>query len=238
MTHDDIALPLPRIEHRILRQEVLVALRTAILRGRFAPGDRLLETDVAARMGVSRAPVREALRQLEQEGLVESQAHRGAVVRGLPEDEIEAIYGLRAHIESKAIERVCLAATADEVAYLDGLVQEMRTALEAEDTAELADLDLRFHRSLIELSGFRLLGHIWSSLDGLVRAKAAEVIEQPTPGANYFLAASATSHALLVDAIRGGDAAIAMARVQEHILEVPERLRAGQERSASEAEDA
>ena len=209
----------------MLRQEVLVALRAAILDGQIARGDRLLEADVAARMGVSRAPVREAMRQLEQEGLLESVAHRGAVVTGLPEDEVDAIYELRALIEAKAIERVCHDPTPERLAYLDGLVDEMRVALERQDTAEIAELDLRFHRSLIELSGFSLIRHIWSSLDGLVRAKAYQVIEQPGPSAGYFLAASATSHARLVDAIRSGDAALAMARIQEHILEVPARLR-------------
>ena len=73
-------------------------------------------------MGVSRAPVREAMRQLEQEGLVESFAHRGAVVTGLPEDEVDAIYELRALIETRAFERVCGTATRGQSATRDALV--------------------------------------------------------------------------------------------------------------------
>ena len=98
-------LRLPRVHPRVLRQEVLEALRSAILNNRIKPGSRLLEAEVATRMGVSRAPVREAIRQLEQEGLVEFFPHRGAVVIGLPEDEIDAIYELRAQIEGRAIAR-------------------------------------------------------------------------------------------------------------------------------------
>jgi DNA-binding GntR family transcriptional regulator len=224
-TGTDLELPLPRIEPRVLRQEVLGALRTAILNGEIAAGSRLLEADVARRMGVSRAPVREALRQLEQEGLVETAAHRGAVVTGLPDDEVEAIYALRAVIETKAIERTCRTATPEEVASLDTLVAEMDAALARGDVPALADLDLRFHRRLVELSGFRLLRRVWSSLDGLVRLKAEQAIDRPGPSSGYFREASASSHAALVEAIRAGDAALAMARVEQHILEVPERLR-------------
>src|SRR5688500_1498911 len=80
-------LNLQRIQPRVLRQEVLTALRTAILANEITAGSRLLEADVAEQMGVSRAPVREAIRHLEQEGLVEIFPHRGAVVVGLPEAE-------------------------------------------------------------------------------------------------------------------------------------------------------
>src|SRR5688572_4522815 len=179
MAHPDDELPLPRVQPRVLRQEVLVALRAAILNGEIAAGTRLLEADVAARMGVSRAPVREALRQLEQEGLVESFAHRGAVVTGLPEDEVDAIYELRALIESKAIERVCRTATPEQIATLDALVEEMQRARSRADTAEVAELDLRFHGRLIDLSGFSLLRHSWSSLDGLVRVKSYQAVHRP-----------------------------------------------------------
>ncbi|MFN8620015.1 MAG: GntR family transcriptional regulator [Chloroflexota bacterium] len=224
-TGTEVDLPLPRIAPRVLRQEVLGALRTAILNGEIPAGARLLEADVAARMGVSRAPVREALRQLEQEGLVESTAHRGAVVTGLPDDEVEAIYALRAVIETKAIERVCATATPEEVASLDGLVAEMDAALARGDLPAIADLDLRFHRRLVELSGFRLLRRVWSSLDGLVRLKAEQAIARPGPTSGHFRDVSASSHAALVEAIRLGDPELAMRRVQEHILEVPARLR-------------
>lgn len=224
MAHPDDELPLPRVQPRVLRQEVLVALRAAILNSEIAPGARLLEADVAARMGVSRAPVREAMRQLEQEGLVESFAHRGAVVTGLPEDEVDAIYELRALIETKAIERVCRTATPEQIATLDALVAEMQQARSRKDTAEVAELDLRFHGRLIELSGFSLLRHIWSSLDGLVRVKSYQAVHRPGRSAAYFLREAVSSHATLVDAIRLGDAALAMARIQEHILEVPARL--------------
>ncbi len=73
------------------RHRVVVALRTAITAGQLRPGDRLLETDISTRMGISRAPVREALRQLEQEGLVISYPYRGTEVLGVSQEEVEEI---------------------------------------------------------------------------------------------------------------------------------------------------
>src|ERR687894_3249082 len=108
-------LRLPRVQARVLRQEVLDALRSGILANEIHPGSRLLEVDVANQMGVSRAPVREAIRQLEQEGLVEFFPHRGAVVVGLPEDEIDAIYEMRALIEATAMARAVDRITEDDL---------------------------------------------------------------------------------------------------------------------------
>jgi DNA-binding GntR family transcriptional regulator len=215
------ALQLPRVHARVLRQDVLEALRTGILTNRIRPGARLLEVDVATQMGVSRAPVREAIRQLEQEGLVEFFPHRGAVVIGLPEDEIDAIYQLRALIEEQAIARVSQHAAAESVATLDELVARMERALATRDTESLAELDLTFHQAIVELSGFSLLRHIWSSLDGLVRLRSYQTLDRPGRAAEYFLADSATSHAQLVEAIRRGDPVAASAAIRAHILEVP-----------------
>jgi DNA-binding GntR family transcriptional regulator len=218
-------LPLPRVQPRVLRQEVLAALRAAILSNEIPPGSRLLEADVATRMGVSRAPVREAMRQLEQEGLVESFAHRGAVVIGLPDDEIDAIYELRALIEAKAIARACESITPDDLAALDAMVEEMRGALKRKDIDQLAEIDLRFHGTIVALSSFSLLRHIWSSLDGLVRVRSYQALDRPTAAARYFIEHSIASHEQLVDVMRRGDPVTAAAAVREHILEVPERLR-------------
>lgn len=228
-------LPLPRVRHRVLRQEVLAALRAAILSNEIPMGSRLLEAEISTRMGVSRAPVREALRQLEQEGLVESFAHRGVVVVGLPEDEIDAIYELRALIEAKAIARACTAATEQDITGLDALVDELRAALTRSDIDEVADIDLRFHGRIVELSGFSLLRKIWASLDGLVRVRSYQALERPGTIADYFKEHSVRSHVVLVDAIRARDPDRAASLARDHILEVPERLR---EREAAAAADA
>jgi DNA-binding GntR family transcriptional regulator len=222
-TVTDVRFPLPRLQPRSLRQEVLGALRSAILAREIPPGTRLLESEVATRMGVSRAPVREAIRQLEQEGLVEFFPHRGAVVIGLPDDEIDAVYELRALVEAKAIARACSRATPADLDELDRLVEEMRESHARHDIDELAEADLRFHGAIVTLSGFSLLRHVWASLDGLVRVYQA--LDRPGRAAEYFLRGSIASHAELVTAIREGDPERAAELVRRHILEVPEWLR-------------
>ena len=97
-----IGSTLPPAERRVLRQDILFGLRSGILSGEIPAGTRLLEIPLATELGVSRGPVREALRQLEQEGLVEFFPHRGAVVVGVGESEIETIYAIRALLEERA----------------------------------------------------------------------------------------------------------------------------------------
>src|SRR5215472_6718138 len=179
-------LSLPRIRPRVLRQEALDLVRSAILSKEIPPGARLREADLATRMGISRAPVREALRQLEQEGLVEFFPHRGAIVVGVPEAEIDAIYELRALIEQKATERACPLITDVEMARLAGLIDAMQAALDAGDIEELAERDLEFHGVIVEAAGFSLLRHIWEGLDGLVRVRSYQALDRPGQLSRYF----------------------------------------------------
>jgi DNA-binding GntR family transcriptional regulator len=223
-------LNLRRIKPRVLRQEVLTALRTAILANEISAGSRLLEADVAEQMGVSRAPVREAIRHLEQEGLVEIFPHRGAVVVGLPETEIDAIYELRAVIEGRATAASAGVVGEPELARLEALIEGMRGAIKARDIEAIAEYDLQFHGLIVEWSGLTLLRHIWSSLDGLVRVRSYQALDRPGSTARYFLKNAASSHTVLVDALRAGDPEAAATLARQHVLEVPAML-AGLDRS-------
>jgi DNA-binding GntR family transcriptional regulator len=205
----------------VLRHEVLGALRGAILATEIPAGARLLEADVATRMGVSRAPVREAIRHLEQEGLVEFFPHRGAVVVGVPEAEIGAIYELRAIIEGRAMAAVAGTITEEQLATLEALIAEMRQVLPSKDSAAVADVDLRFHGLIVEWSGLTLLRHIWSSLDGLVRLRSYQALGQPGRDARYFTKNVAGSHIALVEALRSRAPQRAAQAAREHVLEVP-----------------
>ena len=217
-------LNLQRIQPRVLRQEVLTALRTAILANEIAAGSRLLEADVAEQMGVSRAPVREAIRHLEQEGLVEIFPHRGAVVVGVPEAEIDAIYELRAVIEGRATAAAVDVVGEPELARLEALIDEMQAAIKAREVGAIAEFDLQFHGLIVEWSGLTLLRHIWSSLDGLVRVRSYQALDRPGSTARYFLKNAAGSHSVLVAALREGDPDAAAALARQHVLEVPTML--------------
>ena len=217
-------LNLRRIQPRVLRTEVLEALRVAILAGDIPAGSRLLEADVAERMGVSRAPVREAIRHLEQEGLVEIFPHRGAVVVGLPEAEIDAIYELRAVIEARATATAIDVVGEDELVQLEALIDEMSGAIKARQVESIAEIDLRFHGLIVEWSGMTLLRHIWASLDGLVRVRSYQAIDRPGATAAYFRKNAAASHTVIVAALRAGDPEAAAEVARQHVLEVPTML--------------
>jgi DNA-binding GntR family transcriptional regulator len=219
-----LGLNLQRIKPRVLRLEVLTALRTAILANEISAGSRLLEADVADQMGVSRAPVREAIRHLEQEGLVEIFPHRGAVVVGLPEPEIDAIYELRAVIEGRATAASVGVVGEAELARLEALIEEMRAAIRTKEVGAIAEFDLQFHGLIVEWSGLTLLRHIWSSLDGLVRLRSYQALDRPGSAARYFLKNAAGSHTVLVEAIRAGNPEAAAALARQHVLEVPTML--------------
>ncbi len=217
-------LNLARIQPRVLRTEVLTALRTAILAKEIPAGSRILEADVAERMGVSRAPVREAIRHLEQEGLIEIFPHRGAVVVGVPEAEIDAIYELRAVIESRATAATIGVVGEPELARLEALIDQMGAAIKIHDLEAIADFDLQFHGLIVEWSGMTLLRHIWSGLDGLVRVRSYQALDRPGETAKYFLKNAGPSHKVLVAALRGGDREAAALLARQHVLEVPSML--------------
>jgi DNA-binding GntR family transcriptional regulator len=130
-------------------------LREQILDGMFAAGEHLAELTLAAKIGVSRTPVRAALQRLETDGLVEFKRNQGAVVRALPEEEVDQIFSLRAQLESFAAGLVAERITAKELGVLESLCSQMEAeAAKADpDLTYIAQVNKQFHNSIIEFSG-------------------------------------------------------------------------------------
>jgi DNA-binding GntR family transcriptional regulator len=222
------------VERRVLRHEVLLGLRGGILSGQIAPGTRLLEVSLAAELGVSRGPVREALRQLEQEGLVEFFPHRGAVVVGVAEAEVETIYEIRALLEGRAFARACRVVTDEDLEALGGTVERMIEASETGDIGAVTEHDLAFHGRVVEISGFQYLHRLWTSIDGVVRSRATHGSARPDLAdpveARTLLVGSSAEHRELVDALRSRRPALASRAAMAHVNRGLERLRAAQRR--------
>src|SRR5687768_13413238 len=213
------ATRLTRLEPRALSDQIVESLKRVIVTGELGPGARVLETDLAEQLGVSRGPVREAFRQLEQEGLLVSYPHRGTFVASVPEDEIEEVYALRAQIEVYAARRVVARQPEEAARALQDIVDGMEEAVQAGDLPALADRDLQFHDTLLALSGYQGLHRIWRSMDGLVRARTyATLGAMDNPD---FVSRTARIHQPIVDAIRAADADAAERAVAEHIKSVP-----------------
>jgi DNA-binding GntR family transcriptional regulator len=141
------------IEARTLGEQIYQALEAAILDDELPPGTELPEIELAEQYGTSRGPVREALRQLNSDGLVVLRPRRGAVVRMLSRKEFLDAYRVREVLEALA---VCLAVPTlkpDELANLDGLMDTMRTAVFRDDIEMFFDANADFHRLFIDYSG-------------------------------------------------------------------------------------
>jgi DNA-binding GntR family transcriptional regulator len=141
-------------------------LREAILSGDFAPGERLREVDIAGRHEVSRGPVREALLQLEQEGLVLLRRNRGAVVARLSRIDLEEVYSLRLMLERLAVARAVRDGTEVDFAVMDAVLHEFRGAGSDQPLTEqqAADQDVRFHDAIYRAAHHQRLYAAWGAI--------------------------------------------------------------------------
>lgn len=203
---------LPHLENKPLRERVLDVLRDAIVSGELKPGQQLVEVEFASRLGISRAPLREALQILSHEGLVETVPYRGTVVRQLTRTDIEELYSLRSVLETFAVQRVAAKADTNDVTRLRRCFEEMLAAAEAGDLKTVNLIDRSFHDTLIELSGHSLLAVTWSTVSMRVRQVMALRNER-----NTDIRQIAYNHLPIIEAIEQGDEARAVQLIREHV---------------------
>jgi DNA-binding GntR family transcriptional regulator len=203
-----------------LVDDVYHRIRHAIFAGTLAPGERLVEDLLAAQLGVSRAPIRDALKQLERDGLIASAGKRGKVVSLLTARDAWEVYSLRSTLEAMAISLAIRSATPELFAELDGLVAEMAPASVAGDHERLSALDVQFHGAICRASGHDRLLRAWESMSIQIRLLSQQVIE--TIYAD--LQTIPERHAAVVARMRAGDEAQAEAAIRVHIDSVSERV--------------
>lgn len=204
-----------------LRERALVALRTAITTGQYRPGDHLGEVEIADRLSVSRGTVREALRHLQQEGLVTAGARGMLRVSQLSPTEVRELFQVREALEGLAVAQLIASPKRKRSAQAlrEALDQLQRTFEADADLAAKVEADLGFHLLLCELSGNSMLLRTWKQLEGPMRVaimSAGDELrdEAMSPGA----------HAPIADAIERGDAAAAQEILHEHMEAAIRRL--------------
>jgi DNA-binding GntR family transcriptional regulator len=201
-----------RLEKTSLREQAVSALRRAITTGQLTPGTHLVETELSDALQISRGTLREAMRQLQQEGLISAGARGRLSVRHLDAKEIKDIFDVRAALESLAAHQLAgRPDRADAVATLREAVTDMErwAASNLEDRIEA---DLKFHRMLCHQSGNETLLHSWSSLEGSIRMSIMFA------GVDKALKnMDAKRHSDIVDAIESGDGEKAAAAVRDHM---------------------
>jgi DNA-binding GntR family transcriptional regulator len=194
------------------REQVVEALREAIMSGRLADGDRLIEGKIAEELKTSRGPVREALRQLEHEGLVVSYPYRGAVVLGVSDEEVqEVLIPIRLTLErfsfAKALERM----TDDDFAELAKQIWVMGEGARANDLFRCAEADVRFHEIVLDASGQAHTAQLFRTIAPRIRAYFVRY------GRTADLARIATEHGELLAALQSRNLETVMAALERHI---------------------
>jgi DNA-binding GntR family transcriptional regulator len=198
-----------RKPRRALRHDVRDGLVRAILDGRFGPGDRLIEMNIAKEYGTSQGPVREALRELEMLGFVRSEPNRGTYVRDPWQRGMLELYDVRAALEEFAA-RMATPRLCDDVSALQAEVDLMADAAVRNDVHAAVEHSERFHRLILEASGNKLLYTMWDSLS-ITDHTALTMVTL-----SLDLATLAESHQPIVDAIAAGDVELACRVSREH----------------------
>jgi DNA-binding GntR family transcriptional regulator len=153
-----------------LRHQISDDIRQAIFEGKLKPGDRIREMDISKQMGVSRGPIREAMRVLELEGLLFSQPYKETVVAEFTKEEaIEVLIPIRLVIELFAIRKGVPLMSDQDLDHLSEIVNGMQLAADREDLLKLVDLDLSFHEYLVRMSKYDHVIGIWSSISSRIR---------------------------------------------------------------------
>jgi phosphonate utilization transcriptional regulator len=205
-------------------------LERMILSGNLAAGAKLSEAAIADRLGVSRGPVREAFRSLEESGLVRLEKNRGVFVRQIAVEEADEIYELRAVLDEFAGRRVAQSISAADLRGLRSLVGEMDRAVAREDVDDYHRANLAFHETLVSLAGN---GNLLRTYRRLVNQ--LHLYRRATLATAGTLPVSASEHHEILDRIAAGEAAAAGRALFDHAMGSRERMHRTRERNAGAA---
>ncbi len=200
-------------DHHSLSAKVFKYIRDGIIEGRYQSGDYLVETKLAEELGVSRTPIREALKQLELEDLAESIPNRGVIVKGISQEDITDIYTIRLQLEGLAAFWAAQRIRQQQLDQLGELVELMELYTRRNDSVNLARLDSEFHEIIFTASNSRTLRHILISLhQNAQRARKSSLMSPArTPK-------SLEEHKEIYDALCARDAERAKFCMEQHIL--------------------
>ncbi len=209
--------------HKVSRESTasLIAgqLREAVMRGTLAPGSQLGEAELAAQLGVSRGPLREAMQRLVQEGLLRSELNRGLFVVSLEPADVRDVYTARAAIERAAVSLILRGDHEKAGRALGRVHRDMVRAATRGDREALSDADLRFHEVLVSLSGSARLARMHGTLLVETRMCLTALQNTSSPAAD-----AVEEHAELAEGIRCGDEALTMRLIDAHMDDALLRL--------------
>jgi len=226
-------LPRPAIARSVLSEQVSKVIVDGLLSGQFRPGDRLVENDLAALLGVSRSPIREALTELARSGVVDREPGRGCHIRQWSPADLEELFAMRALLEGYAARLACPRHGPEEEQAFARIMAEMERAADRSDYARMIDLDLDFHLVLWGCAGNRLLLQVLEGLSQQFRLFLT--LNWKFHGG---LENVAQNHRVIVEALASGKPARAEQALHAHVRVEPmvEALRRHDEEGAGKEE--
>lgn len=214
-----------------LSEQVCEELRRQIVHSHRQPGERLVELEIAAEMGVSQGTVREALQRLESDGLVERQSRTASFVSRSSLEEMYELSMIRKTVEGFTFRRAAERVTDEQCEELQALVEQMREAARNKDMVMLERIDTQFHERVCELSGSRIMLRVWLPLFTQLRRFITQAHERYFPQRTEI----ADGHQPLVDALRSRNPKKAEAAITQHILISWARMNADQQQTLPKA---
>jgi DNA-binding GntR family transcriptional regulator len=213
-----------KIKPSTMKHQVVDLIRDAIIRGDLAPGEHLTEVSLCEQMAVSRAPIREALRQLELDGLVTNFPNRGCFVTEFTEQDVVEVFSMRATLECMAIEWAAPNLSADDFHALRLVIEDQRQAMVTNKLDALTKLDMRFHEYLLIKANNRRLLKAWQEQSNqcqVLMNRRFRTLSNCTPGTVI------SDHTAILHALEGGDTTAAIRltkdisqRVQKELIQI------------------
>jgi DNA-binding GntR family transcriptional regulator len=205
--------------YRTVKKDVVAYLKQAIIAGDLRPGERLVEPLLAEQLKVSRTPVREAIFQLENEGLIERIPYRGAVVASISSRDVSEIYTIKSAIEGLAARLACQSVTPLQIKQLRDLLKQMEAYAKKGDLDQYTDVSRSFHLQIVENADNKWLLDVYRRLDPPIHGLRILALSLPGRPKN-----SVREHRAILEAIAGRDGEKAEVLTQHHVKKAGEIL--------------
>ena len=208
-----------KLDYRTLRENVADEIRMKILNGDMKPGDKIIEQELASEFGISRGPVREALRQLEQEGMVEYSRNVGCSVKHIGMDDVYEIYYMRANYEMMAVRLYNAPFPQETIEKMEQVLEQMKQ-LHKEEYRKVFELDNEFHEAILDLVSFKRLKKAWEDLNygNIVTGYNMEIDSEQVIKRQYLI------HEKLLNACKTDTPAQVEQAIADHYLGGVEKL--------------
>ncbi|WP_201404587.1 GntR family transcriptional regulator [Kaistia sp. 32K] len=195
-----------------LRDQIYQVIRTLIVIGQLRPGQSVNEVEIAEQLGVSRTPVREAVKRLSDEGLINVYAQTGTFVATISRDALEEAYVIRSALEVESVRRAASKITARHIEALEDIIGQHQTAIGRKRYTDAIRLDDDFHRSIAEVNHFSML---WRAVDiSKAQMDRGRYLALPRPGSG---ATTIAQHQAILTALAAKDEQRAMEAMREHL---------------------